>query len=187
MTVYSTKRIMKESMPLLTVCVAVGIAGGQVLSQNQQVLISFPIFLVMFPVINALGGNIGSIMGARLSSGLHMGTISTKSFGKALQENISRTLLLGIISYTFLTIFILLISPLLGIFIDSDILLKTGYIMIATGLILTFIVILVAIVVARFSYENGFDPDNTVTPIVTTLCDILGIIILTTMIGAVGI
>ena len=178
---------MKQSTPLLLMGVAGGIAGGQVLNTNKTVLISVPVLLVMFPVINAVCGNIGSILGARLSSGLHLGSISAKSFGGELQKNISSALLLGIISYTFITIFILLISPIIGIDIKSDILLKTGYIMLATGLILTVIVIAVAVLAARFSYIKGFDPDNTVTPIVTTICDILGIIILITMIGAVGI
>lgn len=178
---------MKQSTPLLLMGVAGGIAGGQVLNSNQTVLISVPVLLVMFPVINAVCGNIGSILGARLSSGLHLGSIYPKSFGGELQKNITSALLLGIISYTFLTIFILLVSPVIGIDIKSDILLKTGYIMLATGLILTVIVIVVAVLAARFSYIKGFDPDNTVTPIVTTICDILGIIILITMIGAVGI
>ena len=59
--------------------------------------------------------------------------------------------------------------------------------MLATGFILTVIVIAVAVLAARYSFIKGYDPDNTVTPIVTTICDILGIIILITMIGAVGI
>jgi mgtE-like transporter len=187
MTLYNARNIMRQSTPLLLLGVAGGIVGGQVLNSNQTVLISVPVLLVMFPVINAVCGNIGSILGARLSSGLHLGTISTKSFNVELRKNISSALLLGIISYTFLTIFILIVSPFIGIEIESGIILKTGYIMLATGLILTVIVVAVAVLAARFSYENGFDPDNTVNPIVTTLCDVLGIIILMTMIGAVGL
>jgi len=187
MSIYTAGKIMKQSAPLLLMGVVGGIAGGQVLNSNQSVLIAFPVFLVMFPVVNALCGNIGSILGARLSSGLHMGTISAKSFDREFQKNISSALLLGIISYTVLTIFVLLISPVIGIEIESDILFKAGYVMLATGLILTVIVIAVAVFVARFSFIKGLDPDNTVTPIVTTLCDVLGIIILITMIGAVGI
>ena len=187
MTLYRAGFIMKQSSPLLLMGVIGGIAGGQVLNANEPVLISLPVFLVMFPVINAVCGNIGSILGARLSSGLHLGTISANDFGRVYQKNIASALLLGIISYSFLTIFILIISPIIGIEIKSDLLLKTGYIMLTTGLILTLIVIAVAVLAARFSFRKGLDPDNTVTPIVTTLCDVLGIIILITMIGAVGI
>jgi mgtE-like transporter len=190
MTVYSTKRIMKESMPLLIPLVAIMIAGGQLLKQNEALLIDFPIFLVMIPVIISVGGNIGSILGARLSSGLHLGTIEIELHGKELRENVISAALLGIISYTSLTIFILIVSPLMGINIESNganILLKAGYIMLGTGLLLTAIVIVISVFVARFSFENGFDPDNTVIPVVTTLCDVLGIVCLIIMIGVVGI
>ena len=181
---------MKESMPLLTVLIALEIAGGQILSQNEDKLLALPILLVMIPVINGVGGNIGSILGARLSSGLHVGSIELKGRGKELRQNVLSTVLLGIISYTSLTIFILIISPLMGINIESNganILLKAGYIMLGTGLLLTAIVIVISVFVARFSFENGFDPDNSVIPVVTTLCDVLGIVCLIIMIGVVGI
>ncbi len=177
-------------MPLLTILIALEIAGGQILSQNEDKLLALPILLVMIPVINGVGGNIGSILGARLSSGLHVGSIELKRRGKELRQNVLSTVLLGIISYTSLTIFILIVSPLMGINIESNganILLKAGYIMLGTGLLLTAIVIVISVFVARFSFENGFDPDNTVIPVVTTLCDVLGIVCLIIMIGVVGI
>ncbi len=178
---------MKQSIPLLTICVAIEIAGGQVLNQNEEQLIRLPIFLVMIPVVNGLGGNIGSILGARLSSALHMGTIKPKGYGKELRKNALSAALLGIISYTIVTIFILVVLPWLGVGIEQDFLIKAGYIMIGSGLLLTAIVIVISVFVARFSFENGFDPDNTVIPIVTTVCDVLGIVCLMLMIGAVGV
>jgi mgtE-like transporter len=181
---------MKESMPLLVLLMALGIAAGHILKQNETLLLKAPIFLLMIPVINGIGGNIGAILGARLSSGLHLGSIDPKHQGKEMRKNILSTLLLGIISYTTLTIFILIVSPILGIGAESDgvnILIKAGYIMIGTGLLLIFIVIFISVLVARFSFVHGFDPDNTVIPVVTTLCDVLGIICLVIMIGVVGI
>jgi mgtE-like transporter len=172
---------------LLTLLIALEIGGGQILNQNEDMLLRTPIFLVMIPVINGVGGNIGSILGARLSSGLHVGSIELKGYGKEMRKNILSTLLLGIISYTLLAIFILVVSPILGIGSDSNILIRAGYIMIGTGLLLILIVILISIFVARFSFENGFDPDNTVIPVVTTLCDVLGILCLIIMIGVVGL
>jgi mgtE-like transporter len=178
---------MKESVPLLTICIAIEIVGGQILNHNEEQLIKLPILLVMIPVINGLGGNIGSILGARLSSALHLGTIQPKGYGKNLQKNVLSAALLGIISYIIVTIFILVISPWFGVGVEQDFLLKAGYIMIGSGLMLTAIVIVISVFVARFSFENGFDPDNTVIPIVTTVCDVLGIVCLILMIGAVGV
>lgn len=167
--------------------IALEIAAGQLLNQNEDKLIAVPVLLLMIPVINGVGGNIGSILGARLSSALHLGSIQLKGYGKELRKNVISAILLGIISYTSLAIIILVVSPLLGIQIEADFILKAGYIMIGTGLMLTFIVIVVSVFVARFSFEKGFDPDNTVIPIVTTSCDVLGIVCLIVMIGAVGV
>jgi mgtE-like transporter len=75
----------------------------------------------------------------------------------------------------------------MGISTEANLIVKAGYIMISTGLLLISIVIVVTVLVAKFSYEKGFDPDNVVTPVVTTLCDVLGILILMIIIGAVGI
>jgi mgtE-like transporter len=186
LTVYSTKKILKESAPLLSVLIAMEIVGGQILNQNQDILLAFPLYLVMIPVINGVGGNIGSILGARLSSGLHIGLIDFKHPGKELKDNVMGIALLGIISYTTLTIFILLIAPIIGFSGEANRIVNAGYIMMSCGLLLISIVIVVSVFVAKFSYEKGFDPDNMVTPVVTTLCDVLGIIIFMAIIGAVG-
>ena len=174
-------------MPLLTLTITLEIAAGLILSQKEGFLITMPVFLVMIPVLNGVGGNIGGILGARLASGLHLGSIDLKSFGKELQQNVLSAVLLGIISYIIVAIFILVISPWLAVGVEQGFLLKAGYIMIGSGLLLTAIVIVISVFVARFSFENGFDPDNTVIPIVTTVCDVLGIVCLMLMIGAVGV
>jgi mgtE-like transporter len=69
---------------------------------------------------------------------------------------------------------------------DANRIVNAGYIMMSCGLLLISIVIVVSVFVAKFSYEKGLDPDNVVTPVVTTLCDVLGIIIFMAIIGAVG-
>lgn len=181
---------MKESMPLLSMLVALEIVAGQVLYQSEDKLLAVPILLVMIPVINGVGGNLGSILGARLSSGLHVGSVELKFKAPELRKNILTTVLLGIVSYTSITIFILVVAPLLGISMETNgvnILLKAGLVMMGTGLLLIAIVIGISVFVARFSFENGFDPDNMVIPVVTTLSDLLGIVCLMIMIGAVGI
>ena len=73
--IYSWKTIVKHGLPLLTICILIEIFAGQILQSNQQKLLFFPILLISIPVINGVGGNIGSILGARLASGLHLGTI----------------------------------------------------------------------------------------------------------------
>jgi mgtE-like transporter len=187
MTVYDAKKIIKESAPLLTLCVAIGIIGGQMLNSYEDILIAIPTLLMIVPVINGIGGNIGSILGARIASGMHMGIIDADLHGKELKRNVISALILGIISYTSLALFVMLIAPFVGISVDSEFLPKIGLIMIGAGLMLTIVLTVATLIFARLSFKRGLDPDNIITPIVTTLGDLLGIICLMIMIGIVGV
>ena len=67
---------MKASIPILTIAVCLEVFAGQLLQSGQNMLLLFPVFFISVPVINSVGGNIGSILGARIASGLHVGSIS---------------------------------------------------------------------------------------------------------------
>lgn len=182
MSIYKAKNIIKESFPLLTLCIGIEIMSGQLLNMEEKQFIKLPILLALIPVINGIGGNIGSILGARIASGLHVGYISPDLKGKELRKNITDAFLLGLITFTFLAFFINLISPKLGLEMGNLTLIKLLGIMLGAGIILTIIVIQLGISVAIFSFKKGVDPDNVVTPIVTTACDAIGIICLLIMV-----
>ena len=59
MTVYSVRKIVRESFWLLSICILIEILAGQILN-SQEDLISIPILLAAVPVINGVGGNIGN-------------------------------------------------------------------------------------------------------------------------------
>ena len=52
---------------------------------------------------------------------------------------------------------------------------------------LTTLVVVVTITAAVYAFKFGYDPDNMVTPIVTTTCDLLGIVSLLTLLSLVGV
>ena len=105
MGIYSAPKIIKESIPLLTICIGVEVLIGQVLNTNQSIM-TIPIILSLIPVINGVGGNIGSILGARLASGLHTGIISMNYNDKELRKNMSSAFILGVITFFILGILI---------------------------------------------------------------------------------
>ena len=74
--IYNWKRIVKHGLPLLTIAILIEVFAGQVLQGNQKLLVSIPIFLISIPVVNSVAGNIGSVLGARSASGLHVGYIT---------------------------------------------------------------------------------------------------------------
>jgi mgtE-like transporter len=68
------------------------------------------------------------------------------------------------------------ILPLIGIPISISVF-KYILIIILSGLILTVLVVVLGIISAFIAFKRGMDPDNMVTPIVTTSGDFIGITI----------
>jgi len=183
--IYSWKNIVKHGLPLLTVCVLIEIIAGQILQINQDLLVSlFPIFLVSIPVINSVGGNIGSILGARLASGLHVGTITLSVKDKKMQENLFTAILIGFITYGVLAILIYFIAVFGGL-VEEIGLTKFVSILLGTGVLLVLVISFVSVATALWSFKQGLDPDDMVAPVVTTFGDVVGILFLFLFIGVV--
>ena len=184
--IYSWKKIVKHGLPLLTVAVVIEIFAGQILQGRQDMLILFPVFLISIPVINSVGGNIGSVLGARLASGLHVGYITISLKDKEMHENLFYSLLIGFITYIILAIVIYYLALLGGLRMGIG-LIEFVAILVSTGFLLICVVALMSVLTAFLSFKRGLDPDDVVAPVVTTVGDTLGIIFLFLLIGVVGI
>lgn len=184
--IYSWKKIVKHGLPLLTVAVVIEIFAGQILQGRQDMLILFPVFLISIPVINSVGGNIGSVLGARLASGLHVGYITISLKDKEMHENLFYSLLIGFITYIILAIVIYYMALLGGLRMGIG-LIEFVAILVSTGFLLICVVVLMSVLTAFLSFKRGLDPDDVVAPVVTTVSDTLGIIFLFLLIGVVGV
>ena len=183
--IYDWKKIVRFSMPLLTICIIIEIFAGNILQNSEDQLLLFPIFLISIPVINGVGGNIGSVLGARLASGLHVGNINLDIKDKKMHENLITSLFIGFITYLILAIIIYLISTFSSLIVINP--MKFITIILCTGVLLVFAVSIFSILTAFWSFKKGLDPDDMVAPVVTTVGDTLGILFLFMFIGVVGI
>jgi mgtE-like transporter len=186
MAVYSAPKIIKESIPLLTICIGVEVLIGQVLNTNLGIM-NIPIILALIPVINGVGGNIGSILGARLASGLHTGIIDIDYRDAELRKNVVATSLLGLLTFFILGLIIYLILPIVEPKVTVIGFARLMMIVVGAGCLLVLSLIGLSVISAIYSYKKGIDPDNSVTPIVTTSGDALGVLCLFLMVGIVGI
>lgn len=184
--IYNWKKIVRISVPLLTLCAIIEISAGQILNLNQDKLIFFPIFLISIPVINSIAGNIGSILGARLASGLHVGYITININDKNMIENLLTAILLGFIVYLLLAILIYFTAILGGIKMGISLLEFTSIIL-GAGFLLVCIISILSVLTAFVSFKRGLDPDDMIAPIVTTFGDSVGILLLFLFIGVIGI
>ncbi len=181
---YSWKTILRSSIPLLTLTIFIEIMAGQLLQGNQDMFILLPIFLITLPVINGVGGNVGSILGSRLASGLHVGYIQLDINNKYIQMNVFTAVCIGLLTYGILAILIYVIALFTGIQMDIGLTQFVTIVILAGGLLI-FIISIVSVFTAFISFKRGLDPDNIVSPVVTTVSDTLGILFLILLIGAI--
>ena len=172
-TYYKAGKIVRQSFLLLLGLVFIEIIAGQFINTNKTIL-SIPALLMLIPVVNGVGGNIGSILGARLTSGLHVGYIEPKYNDKNLRKNILLALALGGSVFTIMGVIIYVITPILHLDVEFS-LWKLLVIFIGSGLMQIIVLCSICVFSALITYRKGLDPDNFVTPIVTTFGDFIGI------------
>lgn len=166
------KSIFEDSYPILTIAAFIGITGGQILNSIESLLIEIPVLLFLIPVINSVGGNLGTVLGARVSSGLHSGNILSELGDKEMKENMFISFLVGAITYSALALGVLAASTNISL---GLVVIELMAVIIGAGLILTTGIILLTILVSIWSYRKRLDPDNIVVPVVTTCGDFIGI------------
>lgn len=177
-TYYKAGKIVRQSFLLLFALVFLEIIAGQFINtqfiNTDDKILSLPALLMLIPVVNGVGGNIGSILGARLTSGLHVGYIEPKYNDKNLRKNILLALALGGSVFAIMGVIIYVITPILHLDVEFS-LWKLLVIFIGSGLMQIIVLCCICVFSALIAYRKGLDPDNIVTPIVTTFGDFIGI------------
>lgn len=184
MSVFKPRQMLVRSVPILSALILIEMIGGSTLGSRYAAIM--PIFLILLPPFLAVGGNVGSVFGSRVSSALHLGLI-TPSLRKngALTSNVTALAVSGLASFTCLGFFVYIASSTLGI---SDLgLIRFMAITLLSGSCLTFLTIGLSLLICFASYRRGLDPDDVVVPVVTTVTDLLGIVLLLTFIASLGV
>ena len=133
--------------------------------------------LTLLPLFSGESGSLISILGARLSSGLHSGLIEPL---KRPQENAAYNFLvcfiLGIFIFPFIGILAEVSSYFFGI---SDVgFAKIIEISTLSGFVLISVMVILVYYVSVTSYNRNLDPDNIVIPISTSVTDSISSFIL---------
>ena len=179
------RAITLQSLPVLLGAVVIGVLAGQILGYYQDRLIALPMLLALVPAVNGIGGNVGSVLGARVASGIHAGGLWSNR-ARGFRTDLGASLVLTVITFTFLGAFAYLAAPLLGIETGIGLGALAATTLLA-GLGLIVVMVLLVIVVGMLSHKYGWDPDNIGVPVLTTAGDTLGIVFLLLAGEVVGI
>jgi mgtE-like transporter len=181
-----TRRVMRESLPVLGYAAVMGILAGTVLETRLETLVSDPALLVAVPPFIASSGALGGILSARLSSHLHVGLIEpARAPDAAASLEGSLTAVLALIGFTVVGVATWVGAAVFGIAAPPAWQLLAG--LVAGGLLASALLFFVAYYAATASYRFGLDPDNSSIPIVTSSMDFLGILCLVVGISLVGL
>lgn len=165
-----TKTIITQSTPILFVCSIFGVLAGGIFNSSLDTLITNQSLLTLLPLFSGESGSIVSILGARISSGLHSGLIEPSLKPK---KNTGYNFLLSLI-------LAVIIFPIIGFLAESSALMfnttGVGYMRIMeistiSGLILVPVMMIVVFYISTISYRHNLDPDNIVLPISTSITD----------------
>ena len=180
---WTVKSIVGTMFPILVVLSVLEMGSGFVLETLEETYLGNPTLLVLVPVMIDMGGNLGAILSSRLSTRLHLGLLDFDPRDTVLWTNILAILALAGTIFTILGF----VAYGVGHLITGEPMALWDLLVISvvSGMLLAVVAIVLSISATYVSYKQGLDPDDTTIPVVTNVCDILGVIILSVVAIAV--
>jgi mgtE-like transporter len=179
------RRVVLESLPILAIAGAVDVLAGMTIEKRFDSFLTYPALLVMVPAFLEDSGSLGSILAARVSTKLHLGTLGPRPQLRGIADDIMLIyayalpvfVFLGV-SATFAAHLLDKASPGFGSMI--------GVALIA-GALATTAAVVVGYYAAVATYRFGLDPDNHGIPMVTSTLDFVGALSLILAIVVLGL
>jgi mgtE-like transporter len=175
-TEWTVRAITRASLPVLLGLTLVELVSGLVLGSFESTLLQYPTLLVLVPVTIGTAGNLGSILAARLSTAFHLGTLSFAPDDDRLAGNALATVLLALSLFPFVGGGAWLLQAVVGVTQLSFF--RVVLVALVAGAALAVLAVLVTVVATYVAYRLGLDPDDVVIPVVTNVCDVLGVVVL---------
>jgi mgtE-like transporter len=175
-TRWSVRWIIKRMLPILCALTIIEIGSGLVLDTIESALYHYPSLLVLVPVMIGTAGNIGSILASRLSTAVHLGLLEFSPGNDLLTGNALATVALSVTVFPLVGAGAWLLSEL-----TADASLGAGTVILISllsGIVLSLSAVIVSVSMTYIAYLYQLDPDDVVVPVVTTICDVLGVVVL---------
>lgn len=188
---------VRQSLVALALNSATSLVAGLFLGAITGTLEQLPGLLVLVPAAIGLRGNIFSAFGNRLSTAIHTGQFElTWRRDSVLMQNVLASLILT----AALSVGIALLAKVIAVAVgveNSVSVLTLAMISVLGGMLASFVVLAVTVALAWGAVYFGWDLDNVVAPVVSTVGDVLtlpalwlaaqiaGVRILTPALGAV--
>jgi mgtE-like transporter len=171
---WNWKQIVTTTFPLLVGLSIIVLIAGIRLEDSQEFLAEYGVLGLMVPTMIDMGGNLGAILSARLSTRFHLGTTELDPRDRVLWANVCAILALAATIFTALAVGAYLLGTVVGSTLSLSTLLLISLV---SGMSIAVIAIVFSFVTTYVSYRLGIDPDDTTIPVVTNVVDVFGMII----------
>lgn len=164
---------VRQSLVALGLNASTSLVAGAVLGSLTDTLERFPGLLIMVPAAIGLRGNIFSAFGNRISTAIHVGEFEeTLRRGGQLRQNVDASMVLTLFMSAVLAVLAWVVGAAVGVDgLSSPLTLAT--ISILGGVLASLLVLAASLVLVRGAVRYGWDLDNVVAPVVSTLGDVL--------------
>jgi mgtE-like transporter len=173
---WTVRGITRSLLPVLVALTLVETGSGLVLGTFQRRLLAAPSLLILVPVIIGTAGNLGSVLASRLSTAFHLGTLSFSPRDDRLAGNALATVALALTVFPAVGAGAWALAELTG---GAALALPTVVLVAGLGgVVLAVLAVAVTLAATYAAYRLEADPDDVVIPVVTNVCDVLGIVVL---------
>lgn len=164
--------ILREGFPVILFCGLIGTLSGRVLGGMKRVLEERPGVLILYPALADTLGDMGSIIGSTTTTRLHLGEIPPRAatLKKVGGDVLAAEVASGSMHAIYGAVAFLLASKAMSLNAQLNKLILTS---ILTNLLSFLPICLFTFLVAIITFRMGFDPDNFVIPIETSISDAL--------------
>ena len=164
--------ILLQATPVVIITSVGELFAGSILGTMHERLDLIPGLIILVPAVMGLRGNIGTALGSRISSSLHLGLVGRRfSFDKFNLSNIGAGFSLSLIVSVIIGVFARLVCHIFGL--PSIPLVNLLLIAILASLMASLVLIPFTVALTYFAFNKRLDPDNIVAPIIGMVGDVI--------------
>ena len=181
------RRIVTEMTATILLTPVLDIVAGSLLRARQDRLVAVPVMLALIPPFVSQAGALGGIFASRISSKLQIGVIGPRGRPEApAMIDASRVCVLAIAVFTLIGV----VAYGLGVGAGLEGMPSFATILggvLLSGMVLTPVTIGVSYYLAIATFRFRLDPDNQTVPIITSVMDLAGVVVILVVMTSLGV
>ncbi|MDH4209827.1 MAG: magnesium transporter [candidate division WOR-3 bacterium] len=164
--------ILLQATPVVILTSVGELFAGSILGKMHERLDLIPGLIILVPAVMGLRGNIGTALGSRISTSLHLGLVGRRfSFSRFNLSNIGAGFSLSLTVSIIIGLFARFVCHIFGL--PSIPLVNLLLIAILASAMASLVLIPFTVTLTYFAFNRRLDPDNIVAPIIGMVGDII--------------